>query len=100
MVQAFWTHFDCLANQKTVNDRHVHCFMWRGTSDSYKRRRQTRRMSPINITMVFLTVTMYSLSTTHIALSLHQNLIAFFEQHAADGGLTILNDQGSPLVYK
>ncbi|TFK91590.1 hypothetical protein K466DRAFT_482487 [Polyporus arcularius HHB13444] len=42
---------------------------------------------------------MYCLSTAHLALSLQQNLIAFFDQHAADGGLTILNDQGHPLVY-
>ncbi|RDX42374.1 hypothetical protein OH76DRAFT_1362923 [Lentinus brumalis] len=42
---------------------------------------------------------MYCLSTAHFALSLQQNLIAFFDQHAADGGLTILNDQGHPLVY-
>ncbi|RPD54332.1 hypothetical protein L226DRAFT_472059 [Lentinus tigrinus ALCF2SS1-7] len=55
--------------------------------------------SPINITMIVLTVVMYALSTTHIALSLRQNLIAFFDQHAADGGHTILNDPNNPLVY-
>ncbi len=49
--------------------------------------------------MTVLTVIMYCLSTAHLALSLQQNLIAFFDQHAADGGLTILNDQGHPLVY-
>lgn len=49
--------------------------------------------------MVVLTVLMYALSTTHIALSMRQNLIAFFDQHAADGGHTILNDPNDPLVY-
>ena len=49
--------------------------------------------------MLILTVSMYSLSTVHIALSLRQNLIAFFDQHAADGDLSILNDQGNPIVY-
>ncbi|TBU52727.1 hypothetical protein BD310DRAFT_952553 [Dichomitus squalens] len=39
------------------------------------------------------------LSTVHIALSLRQNLIAFFAQHAAEGALSILNDQGNPIVY-
>ncbi|EIM91636.1 uncharacterized protein STEHIDRAFT_128452 [Stereum hirsutum FP-91666 SS1] len=42
---------------------------------------------------------MYSLSTAHMSISLSQNLIGFFEQDAARGGITILNDQGSPLVY-
>ena len=49
--------------------------------------------------MVVLTVLMYGLSTTHIALSLRQTLIAFFNQHAADGGDTILNDPGNPITY-
>lgn len=49
--------------------------------------------------MLILTVSMYSLSTAHVALSLWQNLIAFFDQHAAEGALSILNDQGSPIVY-
>ena len=49
--------------------------------------------------MLALTVLMYSLSTVHIALSCRQNLIAFFDQHAAEGGLSILNDQGNPIVY-
>ncbi|RPD69257.1 hypothetical protein L226DRAFT_539935 [Lentinus tigrinus ALCF2SS1-7] len=63
------------------------------------RRRQTKRTSLVNLAMVFLTVVMYALSTTHVALSLRQNLIAFFNQHAADGGNTILNDPNDPLVY-
>lgn len=49
--------------------------------------------------MTILTVIMYSLSTAHLALSMQQNLIAFFDQQAADGRLSILNDQGNPLVY-
>lgn len=49
--------------------------------------------------MIAITVIMYSLSTAHMGISLSQNLIGFFEQDAARGGLTILNDQGSPLVY-
>ena len=63
------------------------------------RKRQTRRTSLINMIMVVLTVLMYGLSTTHIALSLRQTLIAFFNQHAADGGDTILNDPGNPITY-
>ena len=42
---------------------------------------------------------MYGISTVHIALSLRQNLIAFFEQRAGDGAVSILNDQGNPIVY-
>lgn len=49
--------------------------------------------------MVVLTVLMYSLSTTHISLSLRQNLIAFFDQKAANGGDTVLNKVSDPLVY-
>ena len=49
--------------------------------------------------MVCATLAMYSLATAHVGLSLRQNLIAFFDQKAADGGRTILNDQGDPLVY-
>ena len=49
--------------------------------------------------MMTLTALMYSLSTVHIALSCRQNLIAFFDQHAAEGSLSILNDQGNPIVY-
>lgn len=49
--------------------------------------------------MTATTIAMYGLSTTHIALSLKQNLIAFFEQDAASGRLTILNDPGNRLVY-
>ena len=52
-----------------------------------------------NTVMLLLTLLMYSLSTAHIALSLRQNLIAFFDQHAAEGSLSILNDQGNPIVY-
>ena len=68
-------------------------------SFSGPRRRQTKRTSAINMIMVVLTVLMYGLSTTHVGLSLQQNLIAFFDQHAADGGDTILNDPNDPLVY-
>lgn len=49
--------------------------------------------------MTILTIIMYSLATVHISLSLHQNLIAFFDQRAANGGQTVLNDVSSPLVY-
>lgn len=51
-----------------------------------------------NILMTFLTVAMYSLSTTHIGLSMRQNLIAFFDQHAADGAMSLLNEQGNRLM--
>ncbi|RDX44029.1 hypothetical protein OH76DRAFT_1123452 [Lentinus brumalis] len=63
------------------------------------RKRRTKRTSLANVNMTILTVIMYSLSTAHLALSMQQNLIAFFEQQAADGRLSILNDQGNPLVY-
>ncbi|KAI0709776.1 hypothetical protein C8Q76DRAFT_739774 [Earliella scabrosa] len=63
------------------------------------RRRRTRRSSTTNIVMTILTIIMYSLATVHISLSLHQNLIAFFDQRAANGGQTVLNDVSSPLVY-
>lgn len=52
-----------------------------------------------NLLMVFATVAMYSLSTTHFGLAFRQNLIAFFDQRAIDGGFTIMNDPGNPLVY-
>ncbi|KAI0749957.1 hypothetical protein C8Q80DRAFT_1102089 [Daedaleopsis nitida] len=55
--------------------------------------------STTNIVMVILTVLMYGLSTTHISLSLKQNLIAFFDQKAADGGHTVFNKVNDPLVY-
>ncbi|KAF7790562.1 hypothetical protein EIP86_001518, partial [Pleurotus ostreatoroseus] len=45
---------------------------------------------------ISLTVVMYSISTVHVALSLKQCLIAFFEQNATNGGLTVLNDPASP----
>ncbi|PIL32198.1 hypothetical protein GSI_05443 [Ganoderma sinense ZZ0214-1] len=63
-----------------------------------EKKRGEKNTSP-NTLMLFLTVLMYSLSTVHIALSCRQNLIAFFDQHAADGGLSILNDQGNPIVF-
>ncbi|TFK84792.1 hypothetical protein K466DRAFT_553058 [Polyporus arcularius HHB13444] len=51
-------------------------------------------------TVLFIgTMYLLLLSTVHIALSMQQNLIAFFDQHAAEGDQTILNDAGSPLVY-
>ena len=52
-----------------------------------------------NILMVCATLAMYALATAHVGLSLRQNLIAFFDQKAADGGRTIMNNRGNPLVY-
>lgn len=49
--------------------------------------------------MITLIMLMYCMSTVHIALALQVNLIAFFNQHAIEGGLTILDDQGNPLVW-
>lgn len=68
---------------------------------SRKRRKckQRKEKTTTNTTMLFLTLLMYSLATAHISLSLRQNLIAFFDQDAIDGGLSILNDQGNPIVY-
>jgi len=48
--------------------------------------------------LIGLTVFMYCLSTTHIALSLRQSLVAFFEENATDGGLTTFNDPGTYLL--
>ncbi|KAH9933641.1 uncharacterized protein BXZ73DRAFT_101025 [Epithele typhae] len=62
-------------------------------------KRRPQRMARTNIIMIVLTVLMYCMSTVHIALALRVNLIAFFEQHAIEGGTTILDDQGSPLVW-
>ncbi|KAH9940165.1 uncharacterized protein BXZ73DRAFT_43019 [Epithele typhae] len=42
---------------------------------------------------------MYCLSTTHVAMALEVCLIAFFKEHSIEGGLTIFNDQGNPLIW-
>lgn len=41
---------------------------------------------------------MYSLSTVHIALSLRQNLVGFFDEDAVNGGLTTFNDPRTYLL--
>ncbi|KAI1783889.1 hypothetical protein LXA43DRAFT_955783 [Ganoderma leucocontextum] len=64
-----------------------------------QRKQQTEMDTKTNTIMLLLTALMYGLSTVHIALSLRQNLIAFFDQHAAEGASSILNDQGNPIVY-
>ena len=56
-------------------------------------------MAITNLVMITLTVLMYCMSTAHIALALRADLIAFFEQHAIEGGPNILNDQGDALVW-
>ena len=38
---------------------------------------------------------MYSMGTIHVAFALHVDLVAFFDQHAIEGGGTIFNDQGN-----
>ncbi|KAI0749974.1 hypothetical protein C8Q80DRAFT_1120074 [Daedaleopsis nitida] len=62
------------------------------------KQRSTER-SVANVVMIVLTVLMYLMSTVHIALALRVNLIAFFDQHATEGGLTIFDNQGDPLVW-
>ena len=64
-----------------------------------RRKARSQRMAPVNIAMIVLTVLMYCMSTVHIALALRVNLIAFFDQHAIEGGVTILDNQGDPLVW-
>ena len=49
--------------------------------------------------MIALTLLMYFMATVHVALALRVDLIAFFDQRAANGGQTVLNDVSSPLVY-
>ena len=49
--------------------------------------------------MIASTLLMYCLGTAQIALVLHVDLIAFFDQHAIEGGDTILNDQGSRFAW-
>ena len=49
--------------------------------------------------MITLTFLMYLLGTVHVALALRVDLIAFFDQHAIEGGVTIFDDQGDLLVW-
>ena len=42
---------------------------------------------------------MYCMGTTQIALVLYAGLIAFFDQHAIEGSLTIFDDQGNRIVW-
>ena len=49
--------------------------------------------------MIASTLLMYCLGTAQIALVLHVDLIAFFDQHAIEGGDTILNNQGSRFAW-
>ena len=49
--------------------------------------------------MIASTLLMYCLGTAQIALVLHVDLIAFFDQHAIEGGDTILNDQGNRFAW-
>lgn len=62
-------------------------------------KRRSQRLAPTNVVMITLIVLMYCMSTIHIALALRVNLIAFFDQHAIEGGVTIFDDQGDPLVW-
>ncbi|KAI0749967.1 hypothetical protein C8Q80DRAFT_1066899, partial [Daedaleopsis nitida] len=63
------------------------------------KKRRSKRLAPMNVVMITLTVLMYCMSTIHVALAMRVNLIAFFDQHAIEGGLTIFDDQGDPLVW-
>ena len=38
---------------------------------------------------------MYCMGTAQIALVLYAGLIAFFDQHAIEGGVTIFDDEGN-----
>ena len=42
---------------------------------------------------------MYCMGTAQIALVLYAGLIAFFDQHAIEGSLTIFDDQGNRIVW-
>ena len=63
------------------------------------RKQRSMRMAPTNLVMIALTLMMYSISTAHVALVFRVDLIAFFDQHATEGGFTILNVQGVPLQW-
>lgn len=54
-----------------------------------------RKRSLFQKALLGLTILMYCLSTVHIALSLRQSLVAFFEEDATRGGLTTFNNPGS-----
>ena len=49
--------------------------------------------------MIALTLLMYFMGTIHVALAIRVDLIAFFDQHAIEGGVTIFDDQGDRLVW-
>ena len=49
--------------------------------------------------MIASMLLMYCLGAAQIALVLHVDLIAFFDQHAIEGGVTIFDDQGDRLVW-
>ena len=49
--------------------------------------------------MIVTTVLMYCMATAQIALVFHGDLIAFFDQHAIEGGATIFNNQGNWLEW-
>ena len=69
------------------------------TFDFTSRKRREQRLQRSNLLMIASTVLMYCMSTTQVALVLHVDLIAFFDQHAIEGGVTILDDQGNSFIW-
>ncbi|KAH9934479.1 uncharacterized protein BXZ73DRAFT_100671 [Epithele typhae] len=63
------------------------------------RKSRKQRMARTNLVMTALTVLMYCMSTVHVAMALRVDLMAFFDQHAIEGGLSILEEQGDPLIW-
>ena len=64
-----------------------------------RRKRREQRLQRTNLAMIALTLLMYFMGTIHVALALRVDLIAFFDQHAIEGGVTIFDDQGDRLVW-
>ena len=67
--------------------------------DLTSRKPRERRLQRSNLFMITSTLLMYCLGTAQIALTLHVNLIAYFDQHAIEGGDTILDDAGNRFAW-
>ena len=65
------------------------------TFDFASRKRREQRLQRSNLLMIASTVLMYCMGTVQVALALHVDLIAFFDQHAIEGGVTIFDDEGN-----
>ena len=69
------------------------------TFDLASRKRREQRLQRSNLLMIASTLIMYCMSTAQVALVLQVDLIAFFDQHAIEGGVSILDDQGNRFTW-